>query len=311
MNPTRLPEICLIASLVGGCAAPERIADSPHFTMIDGAALPSVVREASGLDRSEQFEDVWWIHNDSGDVPRLFAIDSDGRLIEPAEPRAVREREGVTILGARHVDWEDIAVTGGRIYISDLGNNCNDREDLVIYVIDEPDPRATRTAHLVRRIPVRFEDQGAFPPRDRRFDCESLFIDNGVLYVLTKHRRGDRCDSPFVAGTNLYRLDLTSAREDAENILIRVDHHTELFAPTGADLSPDGRRLAVLTRRSLWLFERPDVDGRWLSGPARRIPLPSWIGKAEAICWDDHHSLRIASEDSSRLFRVQPVHSAE
>ena len=52
------------------------------------------IREPSGLARSRRHEGVFWTHNDSGDVPRFFAIDANGNLL--AE---------FSVEGASHTDW--------------------------------------------------------------------------------------------------------------------------------------------------------------------------------------------------------------
>ena len=55
---------------------------------------------------------MFWAHNDSGDVPRIFAIDRSG---------ALRATVAVNVPAA--VDWEDIAIDGKTIYIGDIGDN--------------------------------------------------------------------------------------------------------------------------------------------------------------------------------------------
>ncbi|MES2464113.1 MAG: hypothetical protein V4671_26400, partial [Armatimonadota bacterium] len=42
------------------------------------------VEEMSGIVKSVRYPNVFWIHNDSGDEPRLFAIRTDGSVIMPS-----------------------------------------------------------------------------------------------------------------------------------------------------------------------------------------------------------------------------------
>ena len=58
------------------------------------------------------------------------------------------------------------------------------------------------------------------------------------------------------------RLD--TAFTDKPNLLTRIDSHPALTAATGADLSPDGRTLAVLSYTDLYLFRDP-VEDKWFS----------------------------------------------
>ena len=55
---------------------------------------PSIV-EASGLAGGRINPGVWWTHNDSGDIPRVFALEGDGRLLTTVE----RPRRGGLGLG--------------------------------------------------------------------------------------------------------------------------------------------------------------------------------------------------------------------
>ena len=127
------------------------------------------INEQSGLAKSQTYDDVLWVHNDSGDVPRLFALDSQGKIIIPSflegrfhgeEVEAGKEAyPGLTIELAANIDWEDIAITKGAIYIADMGNNGNARRDLGIYVINEPNPVAVSRTRPYQFIPVSYPDQ--------------------------------------------------------------------------------------------------------------------------------------------------------
>ncbi len=264
------------------------------------------LNEISGMIRSRTYPDVWWVHNDSGDKARLFAINAQGQPIMPAWRRdkfftqqfeeGKEPWPGIEMLNSSNVDWEDIAIDDGRLYIADMGNNGNARRDLGFYVVNEPNPTAIdRGARPISFIPVAYPDQQATPPRDWRFDCEAVFVHEGRLYLLTKYRADRRWDK-ITYGTSLYRLDTT--RTDEVNILTLVSSTDDLrIIPTAADLSPDGQRLAVLSYDGVWIFEAEDGSDDWLAGKSWRLKLPPHqLKQAEAICWDDATTLRIANE---------------
>jgi hypothetical protein len=264
------------------------------------------LNEISGIIRSRTYPDVWWVHNDSGDQARLFAINAQGQVIMPAwrgDKYYAQEFEegkepwpGIEVLNSSNVDWEDIAIDGGRLYIADMGNNGNARRDLGIYVVNEPNPAAIdRGARPISFIPVAYPDQDANPPKDWRFDCEAVFFHSGKLYLLTKYRADGRWDK-MAYGTSLYRLDTT--RTDEVNELTLVSRADDLkIIPTAADLSPDGRRLAVLSYGAVWIFEAADGSDDWLAGKSWKLDLPPHqLKQSEAICWDDDTTLRIANE---------------
>ena len=261
------------------------------------------IGEMSGIVRSP-LDGSFWVHNDSGDEPRLFALGADGTVRIPEsfsddfhgeEAEAGKEPwPGVHIENAVNRDWEDVASDGLNLYIADMGNNSNARRNLGIYVVPWESLVDTRTANAIRFIPVHYPEQTNFPPLERHFDSESLFFSDGSLYAITKHREPVP-NQQMRPGANLYRLD--SQSEADSNALTPIDHHPELTAATAAELSPDGNTLAVLSYTAIWLFERPAEGDAWLSAPASRLPLDvNAARQIEAIAWLDAETLFATNE---------------
>ena len=227
------------------------------------------IDECSGLERSRRHPGVFWVHNDSGDEARIFAIDARANLICE-----------VQVEGARNVDWEDIASdTSGQLFIGDFGNNRNRRRDLVVYVVNEPDPRTAVDGKLSipvkRRLPFRYAEQRSFPDSTQlNFDCEAMYWRDGGIFLLTKHRSDLR--------TALYRLDPEDPREQ---VLGRLGDAEVQSPVTAAALSPDGSLLAVLSYQYILLFDRTSVAGAHdLAGPMRRVLIEG--RQCEALCFD-------------------------
>lgn len=266
--------------------------------------------EISGIARSETYSDTFWVHNDSGDQPRLFAIQSDGAVLFPhyvdqkliAEGNSDEHWPGLPVYVAANQDWEDIAINDGLIYIADVGNNGNMRRDLGLYVVREPNPRATTNARTFKYLPLQYPDQKRFPADQWHFDSESLFIDDGTAYFITKHRQPGKI-SDWQAGAKLYRLD--SQYTDQINELALVESNDDIAIATGADLSPDGQWLAVICYTDIWLFERPKSGDRWLSSIRHRLPLDfKQTGQVEAIAWKNNNELLFTNEPG-QLFSVK------
>jgi len=57
------------------------------------------INESSGIVRSHTNPNCFWTHNDSGDKPRLFLVNRDGKTVA---------RVGLS--KAKAIDWEDIAI---------------------------------------------------------------------------------------------------------------------------------------------------------------------------------------------------------
>ncbi len=261
------------------------------------------IGEMSGIVQNP-LDGSFWVHNDSGDEPRLFALDAEGTVQIPEslgndfhgeEVESGKERwPGVFIENAVNQDWEDVTSDGVNLYIADMGNNRNARQNLGIYVVPWDSLSDTQIATATRFIPVHYPEQTGFPPIERHFDSESLFFADGSLYAITKHRRPVPIQQAE-PGANLYRLD--SQSETESNALTLIDHHPDLTFATAAELSPDGETLAVLSYTAIWLFERPETGDAWLSAPSRRLLLDiDSARQVEAITWLDDESLIITNE---------------
>jgi len=270
-----------------------------------GTAEHPPVDETSGIVRSRWQENVWWVHNDSGDEPRLFAIDSTGAVhVAPwhagdyasgagADTSDKPVWPGVQLGAAAHIDYEDIAVEDSTLYLGDIGNNGNARRDLGIYVLREPF-RYDRRTRPVKHLSIAYPDQKAFPAKQWHFDAEALFVDDGTLYVLTKHREGQQIGA-VEPGTKLYRLD--TMHPSRVNLLTLVDRDETIPAPTGTALSPSGDRLAVVCFNGVWIYPRLENGDQWLSQESIEFNLKdSRLGQAESVTWDDPNTLRIVNE---------------
>ena len=215
----------IVAALSGGPA----LAGAVSFT--DGvqvAVLPASLAEVSGLAQSRTNPGVFWVHNDSGDEPRVYAVSRSGALLG-----------SYTLAGATAVDWEDMAIGpagGGRsyLYLADIGDNTGRRRSVRVYRVSEPVVDVNQSP-VVETLPrVTSYD---FVYDDGPRDAEGFMVDplTGDFYVVSK-REPD--------GNRLYRSISPSDR--GMNTLERVGRFATT-GTTGADISPDG--LQVLIRR--------------------------------------------------------------
>lgn len=105
-----------------------RIADPKLITFREIASLPPQAKEASGLEITNSKS--LWTHNDGG-VPALFEFDTLGNLVKT--------------LHLNHINagWEDMTQDdAGNFYIGAFGNNKNNRKNLKIYKIANPDRKS-------------------------------------------------------------------------------------------------------------------------------------------------------------------------
>ena len=251
--------------------------------------------EISGLAKSSDGT-FYWVHNDSGDSARLFAIDAEGNVIGPSwMDLGEHDWPGHTIDNAWHYDWESIAMHGSSVLIADVGNNGNARRDLGIYLLAEPNPRAVTKARAEWFQEIVYPDQAKFPAEQWHFDCEAIFVDGGFIYLITKHREAGRINV-LEAGAKLYRLG-AGLESFVAGELALIGSYDGITSATGADLSPDGSTLAVSSYTALWLFDRPAEGNNWFAGPARKLDLDPRVTKQlEAIAWMDAETLLLINE---------------
>jgi hypothetical protein len=280
---------------------------------ISGRMLTQGLTEVSGMVKSRSYPNTYWAVSDSGNDARLFAINRDGNTIIPTFSKFSfygEEREqgkdpwpGFRVLYTENVDWEDMTADDNYIYVADTGNNFNNRRDLKIYMLSEIDPTASTQSAAIKTLPVRYPEQVDFPGDGPfHYDSESLFSADGKLYLITKHRgRFGR----YEAGANLYRLDTDFTEQP--NYLVLVGNHAGIVAATGAELSPDGQKLAVISYTDLWIFDRPAEGDQWLSASGRSYPLNTNVFRqVETVIWDDDETL-ILSNEQRDLFRIDLV----
>jgi hypothetical protein len=264
----------LLLLLLSACASAD-LAPPCRIVQPDVPLSRDIV-ESSGLALSRRTPGVLWTHNDSGHEPWIFAIDSTGRTL------------GATrVTGAELIDWEDIASgpcdAGSCLFIGDIGDNGARRDSISIYVVPEPAPADSATAPATV-INLRYPDH----PRD----AEAMFVlPNGDLYLVSKGRR----DS--IAVFKLARdAQMPGPARTLERVRALWPRPREgQDRVTGASASPDGRRVAIRTYRTLSLFATTDLLGPGLALQTLDTrALHQRVG--ESVALDDGGTMWLSSE---------------
>ena len=246
-----------------------------------------LVPECSALWASQQNPGVFWTLSDSGNKPEIVPIRSDGSL--------AWGNKGITIKGAKNNDWE--AITGdaeGNMVVADVGNNIYNRRQLNLYLFKEPSAQNPEVAE-VKTLSFTWPDQKEFPDPELKHDCESVFKVKGNIYFLTKHRRDTL--------TELWRLDIPKANEQAS--LTKIAQFDAKGMVTDASVSPDGKSLAILTYRAIWVITLPLAGENIFNGPMSYAPLspPVLSWQIEGCAWLDAQTLLVGSEQGD-LFKI-------
>lgn len=256
------------------------------------------VPENSSLENCTKAPNTFWTINDSQSGPYLFAITSEGNVIQPDFPS--KPYRGILLAGRRNIDWEALAADeSGNLIIADIGNNLSNRRNLCFYIVPEPNPRDEKTA-TSRKVSFYYPTQDAFPDPSRNFDSESCFALNGFIYFFTKQWTNTE--------TVLWRVN---PETEAYQAAVPVARFNVRGLVTDAALSAKRNRLAVLTYHSVWIFDLPEKDARgkrderrFFEKPRyRKIAVPFSDWQLEGIAFLDDETLLISSE-SGALFRL-------
>ena len=255
------------------------------------------VRESSGLAASRRSPDLFWTHNDSGDGPFVYAFDRTGR-----------SRGTFRVEGAQAVDWEDIAAGPGPaqgqsyLYAADIGDNGREREFVVVYRFPEPEvsateapPKDTRATQPAEAIRLKYPD--------RAHNAEALAVHptTGDIYVVTKAN----------AEAVVYKLPAPFDPK-ALNTLTKVAtlRGPDFFGTlvTGADISPDGRRVALCDYAQGYELTLPEgakgFDEVWKQTPAALSLGARLQGESVAYRLDGAALLATSEKTPTPLFEV-------
>lgn len=285
--------LILFTLVIFGCVKDEPVPASEviiHPRVI--TSLPGILYESSGIHVTAP--NVIWTHNDSGHTNQLFQIDTIGNLVRT-----------LTVVNATNVDWEDLAVDDqGRVYINDAGNNNNNRRDLVIYRIPDPDSIESYQVEA-ERIDFVFEDQTEFPPPPsyRNFCIEATIWKDDSIFMFTK----DRSD-PITGYTKMYAVPAVPGTHVAVLLdSLYVDNENHPARITSADYNPATGEMVLLTRTRILSFT--DFPGnRFFDGRIVDYQFSHLIGQVEAIAFVQNNRLYITSEGSpgqaGNLFEV-------
>ena len=261
---------------------------------VAGLVTGRAVAEISGLAAARNFPGHYWAINDSGDDAVVHLVDGTGGHVG-----------SVPLRGVRNLDWEDLASyekDGKRwLLVADVGDNGGLRKELQLVVFEEPS---------VLGEPAEVAWVQAFRWPDGPRDCEAAAVDPvaGEVLLVSKKR----------VPAELFRVPLATRADGAPHVAEFIGTLPHIEQPdardlelnpvygryraqvTAADLSPNGRVLAVLNYRSVHFYVRAP-GGDW--GPAlspgsrhQHLLLP-WLPQAEGLAFAaDSSEMVIGSE---------------
>lgn len=288
---------CFLLSFAPGCQRKDPLPIDENFFevgAIQGELDTNELKEASGLAGSIGSPDLLWVHNDGGDVARIFLIDEHAHI-----------QATVWFANIKHRDWEDMTVGPGPvegknyIYVGDIGDNDAKHKYKFIYRVEEPvaDWSKVHDTTLVHVEGIKFQ----LPDGPR--DAESMMVDplTRDIYLISKREQK----------VNLYRLPYpqsTTEEMTAELALPKLEfnqfeekivsqkngetltngYHSDYFNQVVAcAISKDGSEVLIKSYSSVYYWKREKNES--IADLLKRMPtrLPYFPEpQGEAITFD-------------------------
>lgn len=233
--------------------------------------IPAEVSETSGLFVSKN--NLLFVHNDSGDTSRFFAIDAKGNLLSTlyfqGDPST--KHSGVT-------DCEDMAGGPGPvkeksyIYLGDIGDNGNSRPYVRVYRFLVPDKLSGNMQIKSEAVYLKYPNGAQ--------DAETLMIDPILkeLIIITK-----RQDTVGIYSAALFFKNGDTVTMKKQGGLFLPGKGLFKYVVSG-DISCDGRQIIVKTYTGVyyWLRKGKEPIAQTLKRAPTKLPY-SMEPQGEAI----------------------------
>ncbi len=294
--------VSLVSLIFSACSAvsssEKETAVNANKTFSIDYAAPQVVgkfesgeiTESSGIVASRCNENAFWTHNDSGNQNLIYALNIKGEHLGAWR-----------VSGSKNKDWEGIGTFQNAkgecfLYLGDIGNNARDREELIIYLVKEPqisetskstnktNPENTETAKAIK---INYPDM--------RHDAETLIVhpQTGDIYVLTKRISG---------AAGVYRLKADYA-PDQTNTLEKIADFSVPAVPngllTGGDITADGKRVIICDYFNAYEIKLPEKSTNFDEIWRQELAVVK-LGKrpqGEAVCYSFDGKAIIATSE--------------
>ncbi|TDT43884.1 hypothetical protein CLV90_3009 [Maribacter spongiicola] len=243
------------------------------------ADLPDSLSENSGL--ATYGDSIVWVVEDGGNKDEIYQVNLNGEILKSFK-----------VKNGKNHDWEDLTKdAAGNLYIGDIGNNANDRKDLVIYKLPNPtiEPGDKIDAE---KIELHYPDQKDFPPKKDHlfYDSEAIFHHGNKLYIVTKNR-----SKSFTGEAHIYWVPDTKGNYEATLVgSFTPCTDWKICQITSIDISPKGDKIIALSYGKLFIFTNFTWDD-FSKGNMQEIDLGA-RSQLESVCFLNDETLLISDE---------------
>ena len=239
-------------------------------SIIEKVKLSKIISETSGL---EYHNDLLVTHNDSGNDPSLYYLDYSGKIIH------TRKFDGIN-----NNDWEDLTADENFIYIADMGNNFDTRENLMVIKVSKD--IYDKNYEIIQ---FYYPEQTDFEFKLKsQFDAEAIITIDEFLLIFTKNRAKKI--------TDIYKVPKKAGSYAAKKI---GSLNTNSIV-TGGDYLKD-LNLLVLTSTvefdNYFLLKIDNFDLKSENNQINMYEIPIGKTQVEAVKIIDSHNFWLSSEN--------------
>jgi hypothetical protein len=243
------------------------------------------LKEISGIDKSAVNKDIFWIHNDSGNLAQIFAIDGKGNHIGRFKLTGIKNR-----------DWEDITVGSGPdsgqsyIYLGEIGDNEAIYNLKYIYRIKEPyiDLNKIPYDQALNDIEII-----TYQYPDGARDAETLMIDPLTKDLIVTSKREE--------SVHVYVLPYPQSTNSIITPELVVT--LPITQVTAGDISDSGTKIVLKNYEEIYFWQRrtnQSLEDIFINLPKHLPYIPEPQG--EAICWsEDEKGYLTVSEEVENI----------
>jgi hypothetical protein len=252
------------------------IEDCPFYgpVRVAGNVTIPFIGEVSGVVASHT-NPVLWIEEDSGNPERIYAIDGDGTA-----------RATVDVKNSDNRDWEDIALTGHRLWLADIGDNHAERDSIQVYWF--PEPTLSASSVTARLLTLRYGDGIAR-------NAEAMVVDGShkKLFIFTKGS----------GSSTVFRAPVAHLR-GGESVTLRQIAQLPLNQVTAADIGPRG----VIVKAGDGFLYPWSADHRMVSTLAGTpCRAPAGPGESLAFSSDDRGLFAVPEGSGPSVYFTPPA----
>lgn len=241
--------------------------------------LPSNLEENSGIQVYS--DNAIWVIEDNGNKDEIYKVNFNGKITKKLE-----------VKNAKNKDWEDLAKDAiGNLYIGDFGNNSNARKSMTIFKLPNPEKEKGEKIEA-EKIEFAYPEQKKFPPKKSNlyYDTEAFFHWKNALYIITKNRT-----RPYDGKALIYKIPDKKGNYKAELVSeFIVCDNQKICSITSADISSDGKKIALLSYGYLWLITDFEFDD-FSKGKKQQIDLEVRT-QLESVCFKNDSTLLVSDE---------------